>query len=93
MLTNQNPPGISNFNILKTRKLLETARIKPAVNQVELHPYLPQHKLLAFCKEQGIHVTAHSPLGGRPVDAVAPNKHFTGPLQDPTVRCQYLLTS
>ena len=30
--------GISNFNILKTKRVLEVARIRPAVNQVELHP-------------------------------------------------------
>jgi diketogulonate reductase-like aldo/keto reductase len=30
--------GLSNFNILKTKRILETARIRPAVNQVELHP-------------------------------------------------------
>lgn len=31
--------GISNFNILKTKRVLEVARIIPAVNQVEIHPY------------------------------------------------------
>ena len=30
--------GLSNFNILKTKRVLESARIKPAVNQVEIHP-------------------------------------------------------
>jgi hypothetical protein len=30
--------GLSNFNILKTKRILEIARIRPAVNQVELHP-------------------------------------------------------
>ena len=31
-------PGLSNFNILKTKKILESARIRPVVNQVEVHP-------------------------------------------------------
>ncbi len=32
--------GLSNFNILKTKRILEVARIVPAVNQVEIHPYV-----------------------------------------------------
>ncbi|KAJ3215311.1 hypothetical protein HDU67_000588 [Dinochytrium kinnereticum] len=55
--------GVSNFNITKLKALLSEARIKPAVNQVELHPYLPQDELLEFCNKNGIHVTAYSPLG------------------------------
>lgn len=31
--------GVSNFSILKTKRLLEAANIRPAVNQIELHPY------------------------------------------------------
>lgn len=78
--------GISNFSLLKTARLLSSnLRLKPAVNQVELHPYLPQHDLLAFCALHGIHVTAHSPLGGRPVPFVAPNAHLSGPMTDKTI--------
>ncbi|KAJ3308125.1 hypothetical protein HDU76_004114, partial [Blyttiomyces sp. JEL0837] len=55
--------GVSNFNITKLKELLAVARIKPAVNQIELHPYLPQHELVEFCKQNGILVTAYSPLG------------------------------
>jgi diketogulonate reductase-like aldo/keto reductase len=58
--------GVSNFNINRLTELLQYARIKPAVNQVELHPYLPQTELLAFCAKHGIHVTAYSPLGSTP---------------------------
>ena len=47
--------GISNFSITKTEKLLETAKIVPAVNQVECHPYLQQQKLKEYCDSKGIH--------------------------------------
>lgn len=55
--------GVSNFNVQLLVDLLTYARIKPAVNQVEIHPYLPQPQLLAFCNKHNIHVTAYSPLG------------------------------
>lgn len=79
--------GVSNFSILKLRTLLaaSTTTVVPAVNQVELHPYLPQHSLLEFCQEKGIHVTAHSPLGGVPAPAVAMHPELPGPVADPVV--------
>ena len=46
--------GISNFTITKTEKLLETAKIVPAVNQVECHPYFQQQKLKEYCDSKGI---------------------------------------
>lgn len=55
--------GISNFTTKKVKDLLEFAKIKPVCNQVELHPFLPQTKLIEFCKEKGIVCTAYSPLG------------------------------
>lgn len=54
--------GVSNYTIKHLTELLENCKIKPAVNQVELHVYLQQPELLAFCKEQGIVVEAYSPL-------------------------------
>ncbi|KAK6612606.1 putative alcohol dehydrogenase [Botrytis cinerea] len=74
--------GLSNFNILKTKRILEIARIRPAVNQVEAHPYFPQHELLAFCEKEHIHLMAHQPLGGKPVGVVAPHADIPGPLFD-----------
>ena len=44
--------GISNFSVKKIQDLLKYARIKPAVNQVELHPYFRNDKLHKFCDEQ-----------------------------------------
>ncbi|KFX96456.1 hypothetical protein V490_03340 [Pseudogymnoascus sp. VKM F-3557] len=77
--------GVSNFSIIKIKRILEIARIRPAVNQVEMHPYLPQQELLDFCTTEGIHITAHQPLGGRPVAAVNLNSDRPGPLLDPIV--------
>ncbi|KAF8862531.1 hypothetical protein BDZ45DRAFT_616832 [Acephala macrosclerotiorum] len=74
--------GLSNFNVIKTKRILEIARIRPAINQVELHPYLPQWDLLDFCAKEKIHLTGHQPLGGRPVAAVNPNADRPGPLLD-----------
>ncbi|GLH05289.1 Aldose reductase [Gryllus bimaculatus] len=55
--------GISNFNHEQINRLLESAEIKPVTNQVEVHPYLNQRKLIDFCKSKDIVVTAYSPLG------------------------------
>ncbi|OTA08157.1 hypothetical protein A9Z42_0091070 [Trichoderma parareesei] len=62
--------GLSNFNILKTKRILSTARIIPVVNQVEIHPYFPQQDLFEFSSKHGIILMAHQPLGGRPVGVV-----------------------
>ncbi|MFX1537786.1 MAG: aldo/keto reductase, partial [Promethearchaeota archaeon] len=44
------------------KELLETAKIVPAVNQVEFSPYLVRKDLLEFCRSQGIQLEAYSPL-------------------------------
>ena len=46
--------GISNFSITKTERLLQTAKIVPAVNQMECHPYLQQQRLKEFCDSKGL---------------------------------------
>jgi len=55
--------GVSNFNVSLLRDLINGSGTPPAVLQVEMHPFLTQEKLLRFCAEQDIHVTAYSPLG------------------------------
>lgn len=55
--------GVANFGVSLLRDLLNTAQHKPSVLQVELHPYLTQEKLLRFCREASLAVTAFSPLG------------------------------
>jgi glycerol 2-dehydrogenase (NADP+) len=56
--------GVCNWSIPYLESLKKTWRIKPMVNQVELHPYLPQHDLVQWCKKEGILIEAYSPLGG-----------------------------
>jgi alcohol dehydrogenase (NADP+) len=55
--------GVSNFNISKLEEIIKSGSILPEMNQIELHPFLPQNKLVKFCKEKNILVTAYSPLG------------------------------
>jgi alcohol dehydrogenase (NADP+) len=65
--------GTSNFSAKKLAKLLESARVAPAVNQIESHPALPQAREVAWAAARGIAVTAYSPLGSpaRPARLVA----------------------
>lgn len=56
--------GLCNMGTALIREFLKSARIKPSVLQIELHPMLAQEKLLRFCREAGIAVTGFSPFGG-----------------------------
>lgn len=55
--------GVSNFNQAKLKEVLALNGEKPEMNQIELHPFLPQQALVDFCRENGVLVTAYSPLG------------------------------
>jgi len=68
--------GLSDVSLDELKPIYESARIKPAVVQVEAHPYLPETELLEFCKETGVVFLAFAPLG-----------HGTrpGPLEDPVI--------
>ena len=55
--------GVSNFNINKLNDIINECKVAPAINQVEMHPFLPQNELLNFCDSHDIHMTAYSPLG------------------------------
>ncbi|PHR68226.1 aldo/keto reductase [Alcanivorax sp.] len=78
--------GVSNFSVKKLQDLIGKARYKPAMNQIELHPYLQQKEMLAFCQQQGIHLTAYSPLGSfdRPAGLKAEDEPVL--LEDPVIR-------
>src|ERR1700677_1680611 len=68
--------GLSDIALDALIPIYEAARIKPAVVQVESHPYLPEAELLEFCKEKGIVLLAFAPLG----HGIRP-----GPLEDPII--------
>jgi alcohol dehydrogenase (NADP+) len=55
--------GLSDISLNELLPIYESARIKPAVVQVESHPYLPETELLEFCKEKGVVFLAFAPLG------------------------------
>jgi alcohol dehydrogenase (NADP+) len=68
--------GLSDISLDRLLPIYESARIKPAVVQVESHPYLPETELLEFCREKGIVLLAFAPLG----HGMRP-----GPLEDPVI--------
>ena len=55
--------GTSNMTIPKLKLLLRDARIKPAVNEMELHPHFQQPELFDFVRKNGIEPIGYSPLG------------------------------
>lgn len=55
--------GLSNIDLRQLQEIVAVARIKPAVVQVESHPYLPEWELLDYCRQQGIVVLAFAALG------------------------------
>ncbi|CAK9303699.1 unnamed protein product [Gordionus sp. m RMFG-2023] len=65
--------GVSNFNINHLENLVTNCTIKPAVNQVEFHPYIyqTQKKLLAYCQSPNLNIQlqSYSSLGGQNIDS------------------------
>ncbi|KAK4087034.1 hypothetical protein Purlil1_8553 [Purpureocillium lilacinum] len=55
--------GVSNWSVPYLEHLQKMWTVVPAVNQVELHPYNPQHKLKEWCDQHGIVLEAYCPLG------------------------------
>ena len=72
--------GVSNFSLAKLSALASGARVMPAVNQVERHPWLQQNDLLHHCRERGVVLTAYAPLGsGAAIEGLSL-------LEDPAIR-------
>ena len=74
--------GVSNFMVDHLTRLLETASVVPAVNQIEVHPYFQQKDVQAKNAEHGILTQAWSPIGG--ITFYRDGQH-TSTLQDPVI--------
>ncbi|KAI1376624.1 Aldo/keto reductase [Hypoxylon crocopeplum] len=57
--------GVSNWTVAGLEQLLGFARVTPAVNQIEIHPFLPNQALIDFCRGHDILPEAYSPLGSQ----------------------------
>ena len=55
--------GVSNFNTSQLKDILDNCEIKPVNNQVEVHPYFQNDKLIEFCQKNNIVVSAYAPIG------------------------------
>ena len=78
--------GICNVGTSQLRDLLSYAKIRPAVLQVESHPYLTQEKLLRYCQDQGITYTAFSPLGAQSYFSLDMAKPSESALEHKTIK-------
>jgi alcohol dehydrogenase (NADP+) len=77
--------GTSNMTVPKLKLVLRDARIKPAVNEMELHPHFQQPELFRFVVENGMQPIGYCPLGspGRPERDRTPED--TAPTEDPVI--------
>jgi diketogulonate reductase-like aldo/keto reductase len=77
--------GTSNMTVPKLELLLRDARIKPAVNELEMHPHMQQPELFRYLCDHGIAPIAYSPIGspGRPERDRTPDD--TVDIQDPVI--------
>jgi diketogulonate reductase-like aldo/keto reductase len=70
--------GLSDITVEKVKEIVAVARVRPAVVQVESHPYLPEWELLSFCREHGIVLLAFAPLGHSSVPNLLEDPIITG---------------
>jgi len=78
--------GVSNVTISLLREVLTGCRIAPAAQQVEMHPYLTQPRMLRYCQEKEIAVTAFSPFGAGSYVPLSMASESESVLDDPAVR-------
>jgi diketogulonate reductase-like aldo/keto reductase len=77
--------GTSNMTIPKLTLVLRDARIRPAVNEMELHPHFQQPELFEFVVDHAIQPVGFSPIGspGRPERDRTPQD--SSPIEDPVI--------
>jgi len=77
--------GTSNMTIAKMKLVLRDARIRPAVNEMELHPHFQQPEFFQYLRENGVEPIGYSPIGspGRPDRDRTPED--TSPTEDPVI--------
>lgn len=78
--------GVSNFGIHHLEELKKHSTVTPSVNQIEVHPFLQEIKLVNYCKKEGIAIQAYSPLTrgkklGHPTLTTIGDKHRKTPAQ------------
>lgn len=77
--------GLCNVGTAMIRDVLSYAKVKPAALQIELHPYNTQDKLLQFCQERGLAVTAFSSFGAPSYVGIGMATENESCLADPVV--------
>lgn len=71
--------GVSNWTIPGLVNILKYAEVKPAINQVEIHPFFSNDNLIQYCKSQDIMPVAYSPLGSQGQSPTTGGKISTNP--------------
>ncbi|GMH81842.1 hypothetical protein TL16_g09061 [Triparma laevis f. inornata] len=76
--------GVSNFTEEQLQQIIDMCTIPPAVNQIEVHPYLLQPNLHSYCAEKNIRVMGYSPLGS--TSSNHPQKYGVNLLSNPVIK-------
>jgi len=77
--------GVSNFSLKKLKDIVSNCKIKPEVNQVEMHPLLQQKELTDYCKGENIKITAYSPLGSKDRASALKSSDEKDMMKDPVI--------
>ena len=75
--------GLSNFNVEQTKTVLGMCKVRPVVNQFEIHPLLQNNELVEYCQSENIAVTSFASLGA--ADRAWASSGDPLPLQNPVI--------
>lgn len=81
--------GVSNFSLKQVEELLAHARIKPVANQIELHPFLAQRKMVGVCARK-VWPSLQSSVSSPPTPVLHGSLHFEG-LKHVTILSRHML--